>query len=128
MRFGLISLFNGISTFVSYNKHRLSPLLVKQQERMNYSIYHPIRCISFIINQSKWYPNISYTAPTKYTGCCGMEEKQDWLVGFYSISTFNAKSIYMQIVPFQTIQFNMSTQFNSQKHFYYKLFSLAKQS
>ena len=30
---------------------------------------------------------------------------------------FNAKSIFMQIVLFQTIQFSMSTQFNSQKLF-----------
>ena len=40
---------------------------------------------------------------------------------------FNAKSIFMKIVLFQTIQFSMSTQFNCQKHFYFKLFSLVKQ-
>ena len=50
---------------------------------------------------------------------------------FYGISTFigyfNAKSIFMQIVLFQAIQFSMSTQFNCQKHFYFKPFSLFKQ-
>ena len=40
---------------------------------------------------------------------------------------FNAKSIFMQIVLFQTIQFSLNTQFNCQKHFYFKLFSLLKQ-
>ena len=39
---------------------------------------------------------------------------------------FNAKSIFMQIVLFQTIQFSMSTQFNCQKHFYFNLFSLVQ--
>ena len=39
---------------------------------------------------------------------------------------FNAKSIFMQIALFQTIQFSMSTQFNCEKHFYFKLFSLFK--
>ena len=53
-----------------------------------------------------------------------------WLVGFYGISTFvdilNATFIKI-IILFQTIQFNMSTQFNCQKYFYFKLFSLVKQ-
>ena len=35
--------------------------------------------------------------------------------------------IFMQIVLFQIIQFIMSTQFNCQNHFYFKLFSLVKQ-
>ena len=38
-----------------------------------------------------------------------------WLVGIYGISTFvgnfNAKSIFIKIVLFQTIQFSISTQF-----------------
>ena len=33
----------------------------------------------------------------------------------------------MKIVLFQTIQFSMTTQFNCQKYFYFKLFSLLKQ-
>ena len=33
---------------------------------------------------------------------------------------FNAKSIFIQIVIFQTIQFSMTTQLNSLKHFYFK--------
>ena len=33
----------------------------------------------------------------------------------------------MQIVLFQTIQFTMSTEFNSQKQFYFELFNLFKQ-
>ena len=37
---------------------------------------------------------------------------------------FNAKSIYMKIALFQLFQFSMNTQFNCQKHFYFKLFSL----
>ena len=40
---------------------------------------------------------------------------------------FNAKSIFMKIVLFQTIQFSMSTQFNCQKHSLFKLFNLFKQ-
>ena len=35
---------------------------------------------------------------------------------------FNVKNIFIQ-----TIQFSISTQFNYQKHFYFKLFSLVKQ-
>ena len=41
---------------------------------------------------------------------------------------FNAKAIFVQIsVQFQTIQFSMSTQFNWQEHWYFKLISLFKQ-
>ena len=40
---------------------------------------------------------------------------------------FNAKSIFMQIVIFQTVQFSMSTQFICQKYFYFESFSLFKQ-
>ena len=55
-----------------------------------------------------------------------------WLFGFYSISTFVGHLMpnpfsYKQSVLFQTILFSMSTQFNCQKHFYFKLFSLFKQ-
>ena len=51
-----------------------------------------------------------------------------WLgfMAYQPCRLFNAKSIFMQIVLFQTIQFNMSTQFNHQKHFYFKLFTLFK--
>ena len=48
-----------------------------------------------------------------------------WHINLFRL--FNAKSIFIQIVLFQTIQFIMSTQFNYQKHFYFKLFSLFKQ-
>ena len=40
---------------------------------------------------------------------------------------FNAKSICMQIVLFETIQFSIRAQFIYQKHFYFKLFTLVKQ-
>ena len=49
-----------------------------------------------------------------------------WLFGFYGISTFVG---YLMPNPFlckfQTIQFSMSTQFNCQKHFYFKLFKFS---
>ena len=45
-----------------------------------------------------------------------------WHINLYRL--FNAKSIFMQIVLFQTLQFSMSTQFNCQKHFYFKQISL----
>ena len=48
-----------------------------------------------------------------------------WHINPYRL--FNTKFIFMQILHFQTIQFNMITQFNSQKHFYFKQFSLFKQ-
>ena len=39
---------------------------------------------------------------------------------------FNAESIFIQkTVLFQIIQFSISSQFNCQKHFYFKLFSFA---
>ena len=52
-----------------------------------------------------------------------------WLFGSYGISTFVG---YLMPNPslsvlFQTIQFSICMQFNCQKHFYYKLFSLVKQ-
>ena len=54
-----------------------------------------------------------------------------WLVGVLwhvnHCRYFNANSIFIQIVLFQTIQFSMSTYFNSQKYFYFNLFSLVKQ-
>ena len=54
-----------------------------------------------------------------------------WLVGFYGISTVIGylmpnPLLFKLSVQFQTIQFSMSTQFNFQKHFYFKLFSLVK--
>ena len=61
-----------------------------------------------------------------------------WLVGCLGLwhinlcSLFKAKSIFMKIVLFQTIQFRMSTQFKfkynltMKKHFYFKLFSLVR--
>ena len=51
-----------------------------------------------------------------------------WLLWYINLCRlFNAKSIFMQRDLFQTIQFSMSTQFNCQKHFYFKQFSLFKQ-
>ena len=51
---------------------------------------------------------------------------------FYGIWSFVGylmpnQSLYKWTVLFQTIQFNISTQFNCQKHFYFMLFSLVKQ-
>ena len=59
-------------------------------------------------------------------------EKKFVSLGFIAYSTFRVylmpnSFLYKQIVLFQTIQFNISTQFNCQKHFYFKLFSLVKQ-
>ena len=54
------------------------------------------------------------------------------LFGFYCMSTIvgylmpNSLS-YKITAVFQTILFNISTQGNCQKHFYFKLFSLAEQ-
>ena len=53
------------------------------------------------------------------------------LFAFYGTSSFVGYSmpnqvLYIQTVLFQTIQFSMSTQFNCQKHFYFKLSSLVK--
>ena len=55
-----------------------------------------------------------------------------WLFGFHGLSSFVGylmlnPFLYKKTVLFQTIQFNISTQFNCQKHFYFKLFSLVKQ-
>ena len=51
-----------------------------------------------------------------------------WFVGFYGISTFVGylmpNPFLCKSVLFQTIQFSISTQFNCQKHFYFKLFKL----
>ena len=55
-----------------------------------------------------------------------------WLFGFYGISTLVGylmpyPFLYKLSVLFQTIQFSMSSQFNYQKPFYLKIFSLVKQ-
>ena len=55
-----------------------------------------------------------------------------WLVGVYGISTFVGylmanPFLCKESVLFQTNQFSMSTQFNCQTHFYFKLFRLFKQ-
>ena len=49
------------------------------------------------------------------------------LLGFYGISTFIGyltpnSFLWKYSILFQTIQFSISTQFNCQKHFYFKLF------
>ena len=61
-----------------------------------------------------------------------IKERIVCLFGFYGISTFVGylmpnPFLYNKTVLFQTIQFSMSTEFNCQKHFYFKLFSLVKQ-
>ena len=44
-----------------------------------------------------------------------------WILGHINFCRlFNAKSIFMQIVLFRTIQFSMSTQFNCQKTFLFQ--------
>ena len=48
-----------------------------------------------------------------------------WHINLYWL--INAKSIFMKIVLFKTIQFSISTQFKCEKHFYFKLFSLFTQ-
>ena len=50
-----------------------------------------------------------------------------WFGGFYGISTFVGyltpnPFLYKLSILFQTVQFSISTQFNCQKHFYFKLF------
>ena len=49
-----------------------------------------------------------------------------WFGGFYGISTFVGylmpNPFLCKSVLFKTIQFSISTQFNCQKHFYFKLF------
>ena len=55
-----------------------------------------------------------------------------WFGRFYGISTFvgylmSNPFLCKLSVLFKTIQFSISTQFNCQKHFYFKLFNLFKQ-
>ena len=50
-----------------------------------------------------------------------------WFVGFYGISTLLGyltpnPFLCKYSILFQTIQFSISTQFNCQKHFYFKLY------
>ena len=45
-----------------------------------------------------------------------------WHINFRRL--FNTKSIFMQIVQFQTIQFSISTQFNCQKTFLFQAIQL----
>ena len=54
-----------------------------------------------------------------------------WLVEFNCISNFVGNLMpnpfFIQVVQFQTNRFSISTQFNWQKHLYFKQFSLVKQ-
>ena len=51
-----------------------------------------------------------------------------WVLWYINLCRlFNAKSCFMQILQFQIIPFSISTQFNCQKHFYFKQFSLFMQ-
>ena len=49
-----------------------------------------------------------------------------WFIEFYDMSTFvgylTSNPFLCKSVLFKTIQFSISTQFNGQKHFYFKLF------
>ena len=54
-----------------------------------------------------------------------------WLLGFYGVSTLedllmSNSFLNKYSVVFQTTQFSMSKQFNSQKHFHFSLLSLVK--
>ena len=51
-----------------------------------------------------------------------------WLVGFYDISTFNAKSIFMKIVLIQIIQFRISLQFKCEYSLIVKNISISSYS
>ena len=52
----------------------------------------------------------------------------DWVLWHINLwRLFNAKSIFMKIVLFQTIHFSITTQSKCEKRFYFKLFFLVKQ-
>ena len=69
---------------------------------------------------------INYLKPYNYLQ--KMVIKSKLLLNWLFIWVCYAKSIFIQkSVLFQTIQFSMSTHFNCQKHFYFKLFSLFRQ-
>ena len=65
---------------------------------------------------------VQLTQPINKFVCLGL-----WHIILWRL--FNAKSIFIQKNPvlFQKIQFGINTQFNCQKHFCFKLFSLVKQ-
>ena len=52
-----------------------------------------------------------------------------WVLRYINLCRlFNAKSVFIETVSFISyFQFKISTQFNRQRHFYFKLFSLFKQ-
>ena len=51
------------------------------------------------------------------------KDEVGWVLWHFNLCRlFNAKSIFMKIVLFQTIQFSISKQFNCEKHFFFKLF------
>ena len=112
--------------------------------------YYSLKIFHFGPSSSKFYRSLADFTSTScvLTGCSkkvvwlqfskwGGREKAHyifcWLVGwlvFRHINLcrlFNTKSIFIQVALFWTIQFSMSTQFNCQKHFYFKLFNLFKQ-
>ncbi len=90
-------------------------------------ILDEVVCVSLHVNALRKGMNKSVLYPT-----LGKYQMVGWFGGFYGISAFVGyfmpnTFLQKQSVLFQTIQFSMSTQFNCQKTFYFKLFSFVKQ-
>ena len=93
-------------------------------------VYHAV----YAYNTSKVLTVAGYIVVVGALACCTLFHSVNDLmfvvvcfVGFYGISTFVGylmpnPFICKESVLFQTTQFSMSTQFNYQKHFYFKLF------
>ena len=64
-----------------------------------------------------------------YACVCTVYKVDGWLFGFYGISAFcwlfNAESIFMKIVQFQTIQFRISTQLKCKYSLIVKIISIS---
>ena len=78
----------------------------------------------------KMHPNFSRTNQEKKQST--YIKLDDWLVGFYGILTFVGylmpnPFLWKYSVLFQTVQFNMSSQFNCQKQFHFNQFRWIKQ-
>ena len=103
--------------------------------------YEQISRRTSLLNESYLTTVLSLYIHIKLKNICGtvvfltLRRWYGWLagcLGFYGISTFVGylmlnPFLYKQSVLFQAIHFSISTQFNCQKYFYFKLFSLVKQ-
>ena len=121
--------FYGISTFVCYlipNPFYTNNLFYFKQ--FSLALVHSLIVKNISISSYTIYSNSSNSANSVSISIDFVETQLNVKTVIYQTIQFSVSTVSMsKTVPFQPIQFSISIQFNCQRYFYFKLFSLVKQ-